>query len=73
VDQEGVEPRLRLQHFIVQPVLVWDDGNDLTPGPQVQPQPLTVAGLRELAEEWPAKLAELQAQAKNGVAEPGFG
>jgi hypothetical protein len=71
--QEGVEPRLRLQHFIVQPVLVWDDGNELTPGPQVQPQPLTVAGMRDLAEDWPAKLAELQARAKDGVPEAGFG
>jgi hypothetical protein len=57
------EPRLRLQHFIVQPVLSWDDGEDLTPGPVVQPQSLSYAGLRELVEGWPEKLAQLQAQA----------
>jgi hypothetical protein len=54
-------------------VLVWDDGNELTPGPQVQPQPLTIAGLRDLVEHWPEKLAELQARARDGETEPGFG
>ena len=56
------ERRLRLQHFVVQPVLVWDDGEELAPGPPVQPQSLTYAGLRDLAEHWPATLAELEAQ-----------
>lgn len=56
--------RLRLQHFVVQPVLVWDDGNDLVPGPAVEPQPLTLQGLRDLGESWPDKLAELERQAR---------
>lgn len=55
--------RLRLQHFVVQPVLVWDDGETLSPGPPVQAQALTLEGTRDLVETWPAKLAELQAAA----------
>jgi hypothetical protein len=57
------EPRLRLQHFVVQPVVVWDDGEELLPGPAIEPQPLTLAGLRDLAETWGAKLAELEQRA----------
>ena len=56
------ERRLRLQNFLVPTVVVWDDGTELMPGPPVQPQPLTLAGLRDLAETWPEKLAELQEQ-----------
>ncbi len=26
-----------MSHVVVQPVLVWDDGEDLSPGPEVQP------------------------------------
>lgn len=59
------ERRLRLQHFLVQPVVVWDDGSELTPGPPVQPQPLTLAGLRDLADTWPEKLAELEQHARS--------
>ena len=61
--------RLRLQHFVVQPVVVWDDGEELLPGPPIEPQPLTLAGLRDLADTWTAKLAELEQRAQDeGVA-----
>ena len=54
--------RLRLQHVLVQPVLVIDDGETLLPGPPVQPQALTRAGLQELLETWPERLQALQQQ-----------
>lgn len=57
--------RLRLQHFVVQPVLVWDDGETLSPGPPVQAQALTLEGAQDLVETWPSKLAELQAAAED--------
>lgn len=50
--------RLRVLHVIVQPVLVWDDGDTLTPGPSAQPLPLAVADLIDFP-------AELQAQVEN--------
>ena len=53
--------KLRALHFVVQPILVWDDGTDLTPGPVVEPQALTLAGIRDLLENWPDRLAELEA------------
>ena len=62
--------RLRLHHFVVQPVVVWDDGEDLTPGPVIQPQMLTLAGLRDLAENWASTLAELEAQGSDGAPAP---
>lgn len=54
--------RLRLQHFVVQPVFIWDDGEELSPGPAVEPQPLTLAGLNDLLETWTEKLSQIQAQ-----------
>lgn len=56
--------RLRLNHFVVQVVLSVDDGENLNPGPAVQPQVLTLAGLRDLASNWPQRFAELEAQQK---------
>jgi hypothetical protein len=53
-------PVLRLQHFAVQPVFVFDDGDELTPGPNVNPIQVTLAGLRDLLERWPEHLAALQ-------------
>lgn len=55
--------RLRLDHFVIQPVLRWDDGTELSAGPEIQPAALTLAGLQELIDNWPAKLAEIETQA----------
>lgn len=63
------ERKLRLQHFVVQPVVVWDDGETLLPAPPVQPQPVTLEGLGELARGWPGQLAEMQKQADAGAPE----
>lgn len=60
--------KLRVLHFIVQPVLVWDDGSHLAPGPVVEPQALTLHGLRDLVDNWPAKLRELEAKASSETA-----
>ena len=57
--------KLRLIHFVVQPVLVWDNGEELAPGPQIEPQAVTLAGLRELAENWDAKLDEIYQRAES--------
>ncbi len=54
------ERKLRLAHFLVQPVLVWDDGNELTPGPTIEPQTMTHAELRKLADGWVEQLREIE-------------
>lgn len=55
--------RLRLAGFAVHVQLAWDDGENLTPGPQTQPMLLTLEDLRELVETWPEKFAALTLQA----------
>lgn len=37
--------RLRVAHLIVQPVLVWDDGEDLEPGPGAEPVAVPLRGM----------------------------
>jgi hypothetical protein len=50
--------KLRISHVIVQPVLVWDDGEELTPGPQTAPANLPVSALDGLAERLRTEIAE---------------
>ena len=38
---------IRILHITVQPVLVNDDGNELTPGPEVYPVSVPLSGLVE--------------------------
>lgn len=51
--------RLRVSHVLVQPVLVWDDGQELTPGPEVEATPLPLSGLPGLIEGLPRQVDEL--------------
>lgn len=57
--------RLRVSHVIVRPVLLWDDGEDLTPGPETHAMVVTLAGLagaertiREAIAEFEQKAAQ---------------
>ena len=54
--------RLRIAHVLVQPVLVWDDGDDLTPGPELQPVSVPFGQLGHFIESLPAEVAQLAAQ-----------
>lgn len=56
--------RLRVAHVIVQPVLVWDDGDEMTPGPQVQPATVPASQLAAVADSLPAEVARLEAEAE---------
>jgi hypothetical protein len=56
--------RLRLLHVIAQPVLVWDDGQTLTPGPQVNVATVPATELAGLGERILAEIAQLAAQAE---------
>ena len=55
--------RLRLAHIILQPVLVWDDGTELTDGPDVQPLKLSLSGLEQFAVDLPDEIAKAEAKA----------
>lgn len=52
--------KLRVLHVLVQPVLVWDDGDELTPGPATQPTAVSVAQLVDAPKALAAEVARLQ-------------
>ena len=54
--------RLRISHVIVQPVFAWDDGEELSPGPQAAPITVPLSGLDGLAERFRAELSRLESQ-----------
>ena len=53
------EKRLRILNVVVQPVLVWDDGEELTPGPPLDPVTVLGSKLVEFAEKLPADVQAL--------------
>jgi hypothetical protein len=57
-----VTRRLRIAHLIVQPVLVWDDGEEMEPGPPLQSVTVTLSKLAQFAEALPAEVAALAAR-----------
>lgn len=54
--------KLRVLRIDVQPVLVWDDGETLTPGPTVEPSSWTVNDLPTMPDRLREAVAELQAR-----------
>jgi hypothetical protein len=52
--------RLRISHVVVQPVLVLDDGEELRPGPPIDPVLLPLSELAEFAASLPDQVAELK-------------
>lgn len=53
--------RLRVVQVIVTPVLMWDDGDELTPGPSVNPITVPLSLLAEVAASLPAEVAQMEA------------
>lgn len=54
--------KLRVLHVLVQPVLVYDDGEELHPGPQTQPQMVSLRELAEMGDRVRAEVAAFEAQ-----------
>lgn len=52
--------KLRISHVIVQPVLVWDDGEELTPGPELGQIAVTLSKVAPFVGGLPAEVAALQ-------------
>lgn len=46
---------------VVQPVLVWDDGDELTPGPQVDAVSLPLSQLAGFVDGLPGEVTKLEA------------
>jgi hypothetical protein len=53
--------RLRIQHLIVQPVLLWDDDEtgELSPGPELGPLALPLSQVEAFVSGLPAEVAAL--------------
>lgn len=64
-----MEKRLRLAHVLVQPVLVWDDGDEMVPGPQLNTHQLRASELAEFAANLPGEVEKLAAQLHDQAAE----
>lgn len=56
------EKRLRLLHLLVQPVLVWDDGSELTAGPDSQARALSLSDAQQVIARMPTEIEQLGAQ-----------
>jgi len=54
--------KLRISHVIVQPVLVWDDGEELSPGPDINPIQVSVSQLGGLSETLPAQVEAIKSE-----------
>lgn len=63
-------PRLRLQHVILQPVFVIDDGEELHRGPQVAPVSLPLSRIAEWAAAMPAEIDRLREEFAEQQARP---
>jgi len=55
--------RLRLTKVLVKPILEWDDGEELTPGPQAEMTELAPSQVSRLLAELKAQIPALEAQA----------
>lgn len=64
------ERRLRLAYVAVQPVVVWDDGEQLTPGPEVTVLRLPLGQARQMLDELPAQVEALAEQIRTSTADP---
>ncbi len=58
--------RARISHVVVQPILVWDDGVELSPGPDAQPFSVPLSALAGLGEKLSVEVAALKEQAADG-------
>jgi hypothetical protein len=56
-----VTRRLRIAHVIIQPVLIWDDGENLEPGPRVGQVAVPLHAIPDLPDRLRAEVAALAA------------
>lgn len=56
------ERRLRIAYVTVQPALIWDDGDQLITGPEVESVRLPLVHARQMLDELPDKVNALSEQ-----------
>lgn len=60
------ERRLRVAYISIQPALVWDDGDQLVPGPEVDLLRLPLGQAQQMLAELPTHVARLAEQITAG-------
>lgn len=56
--------RLRVQSLVINVALVWDDGDELAPGPGLEPVVLPLSQVAEFVAALPAQVEALAAHAE---------
>lgn len=56
------EKKIRVLHIVVQPVLVFDDGVEFLPGPQIKPVTVRLSELPSLSAEILATVQDMQSK-----------
>lgn len=64
------DKKLRIQAVTVQVALVWDDGDELSPGPDLEPLTLSLSQARGMLDGLPAEVAKLAEQIATAATEP---
>jgi len=54
-----MQRKLRVSQVVIQPILVWDDGEELIPGPELQAVTLPLSEVAMFASSLPAEVAAL--------------
>ncbi|WP_213816169.1 hypothetical protein [Glaciihabitans sp. dw_435] len=62
--------KLRISHLVVQAVLVYDDGDELTPGPALNPVSMPLSQLGDFAERLPQEVVALATKLSSEVDSP---
>ena len=60
--------KLRIQHVLVQPVVVYDDGEELTSGPSLNVVTLTLTQAKQMLDDLPDEVRRLQAHLEEDLA-----
>ena len=55
-----MEKKLRIAQVAVSVALVWDDGEELTPGPEVRPVTIPLSGVAAFIDAMPAEIARIE-------------
>lgn len=57
-----MQRRLRIGSVLIQPILVWDDGEELSPGPPIQETRVPLSEAKQILDLLPKQVEELAAQ-----------
>lgn len=63
------ERRLRVSHIEIRPVLIWDDGDEMTPGPPLNTANVPLSVAKSMLDGLPDEVRTLEKQLVEGGAD----